>query len=151
MCVIMKPRRNEEAQAHIGLSSHKKKWFHQISPLMRVALCNFASSPLSSRYHPSQVILGFHFYFIFVALPATFSLGMINFAPYVHLQTVLLWIFSGFTSKIYTLQFIILSIPVFCPKCINCHIYAESHWCPVVDCPWIWMLLCKNTLFHQLA
>jgi hypothetical protein len=24
-CVIMKPRRNEEAQAHIGLSSHKKK------------------------------------------------------------------------------------------------------------------------------
>jgi hypothetical protein len=25
MCVIMKPGRNEEAQAHIGLSSHKKK------------------------------------------------------------------------------------------------------------------------------
>jgi hypothetical protein len=25
MCVIMKPRRNEEAQAHIGLSSHRKK------------------------------------------------------------------------------------------------------------------------------
>jgi hypothetical protein len=25
MCVIVKPRRNEEAQAHIGLSSHKKK------------------------------------------------------------------------------------------------------------------------------
>jgi hypothetical protein len=25
MCVIMKPRRDEEAQAHIGLSSHKKK------------------------------------------------------------------------------------------------------------------------------
>jgi hypothetical protein len=25
MCVIMKPRRNEEAQAHIGLSSHIKK------------------------------------------------------------------------------------------------------------------------------
>jgi hypothetical protein len=24
-CVIMKPRRNEEAQAHIGLSSHRKK------------------------------------------------------------------------------------------------------------------------------
>jgi hypothetical protein len=24
MCVIVKPRRNEEAQAHIGLSSHKK-------------------------------------------------------------------------------------------------------------------------------
>jgi hypothetical protein len=25
MCVTMKPRRNEEAQAHIGLSSHRKK------------------------------------------------------------------------------------------------------------------------------
>jgi hypothetical protein len=25
MCVIMKPRPNEEAQAHIRLSSHKKK------------------------------------------------------------------------------------------------------------------------------
>jgi hypothetical protein len=25
MCVIMKPRRNEEAQAHIGLSSHRKE------------------------------------------------------------------------------------------------------------------------------
>jgi hypothetical protein len=25
MCVTMKPRRNEEAQAHIGLSSHTKK------------------------------------------------------------------------------------------------------------------------------
>jgi hypothetical protein len=25
MCVNMKPRRNEEAQAHIGLSSHRKK------------------------------------------------------------------------------------------------------------------------------
>jgi hypothetical protein len=25
MCVIVKPRRNEEAQAHIGLSSHRKK------------------------------------------------------------------------------------------------------------------------------
>jgi hypothetical protein len=25
MCVIMKPRRKEEAQAHIGLSSHKTK------------------------------------------------------------------------------------------------------------------------------
>jgi hypothetical protein len=25
VCVIMKPRRNEEAQAHIGLSSHRKK------------------------------------------------------------------------------------------------------------------------------
>jgi hypothetical protein len=25
ICVTMKPRRNEEAQAHIGLSSHKKK------------------------------------------------------------------------------------------------------------------------------
>jgi hypothetical protein len=25
MCVIMKPRRNEEAQAHIGLSNHRKK------------------------------------------------------------------------------------------------------------------------------
>jgi hypothetical protein len=25
MCVIMKPRRNEEAHAHIGLSSHRKK------------------------------------------------------------------------------------------------------------------------------
>jgi hypothetical protein len=25
MCVSMKPRRNEEAQAHIGLSSHRKK------------------------------------------------------------------------------------------------------------------------------
>jgi hypothetical protein len=25
MCVIMKPRRNEEAQTHIGLSSHRKK------------------------------------------------------------------------------------------------------------------------------
>jgi hypothetical protein len=25
MCVIMKPRRNEEAQAHIRLSSHRKK------------------------------------------------------------------------------------------------------------------------------
>jgi hypothetical protein len=24
MCVIVKPRRNEEAQAHIGLSSHTK-------------------------------------------------------------------------------------------------------------------------------
>jgi hypothetical protein len=24
-CVIVKPRRNEEAQAHIGLSSHRKK------------------------------------------------------------------------------------------------------------------------------
>jgi hypothetical protein len=24
MCVTMKPRRNEEAQAHIGLSSHRK-------------------------------------------------------------------------------------------------------------------------------
>jgi hypothetical protein len=27
MCVIVKPRRNEEAQAHIGLSSHRKKIF----------------------------------------------------------------------------------------------------------------------------
>jgi hypothetical protein len=26
-CVVMKPRRNEEAQAHIGLSSHRKKIF----------------------------------------------------------------------------------------------------------------------------
>jgi hypothetical protein len=26
MCVTMKPRRNEEAQAHIGLSSHRKKY-----------------------------------------------------------------------------------------------------------------------------
>jgi hypothetical protein len=25
VCVIMKPRRNEEAQAHIGLSSHTQK------------------------------------------------------------------------------------------------------------------------------
>jgi hypothetical protein len=25
MCVIVKPRRNEEAQAHIGLSNHTKK------------------------------------------------------------------------------------------------------------------------------
>jgi hypothetical protein len=25
VCVIMKPRRNEEAQAHIGLSSHRKQ------------------------------------------------------------------------------------------------------------------------------
>jgi hypothetical protein len=25
MCVTMKPRRNKEAQAHIGLSSHRKK------------------------------------------------------------------------------------------------------------------------------
>jgi hypothetical protein len=25
MCVIMKPRRNEEAQVHIWLSSHRKK------------------------------------------------------------------------------------------------------------------------------
>jgi hypothetical protein len=25
MCVVMKPRRNEEAQAHIGLSSHRKQ------------------------------------------------------------------------------------------------------------------------------
>jgi hypothetical protein len=25
MCMIMKPRRNEEAHAHIGLSSHRKK------------------------------------------------------------------------------------------------------------------------------
>jgi hypothetical protein len=25
MCVTMKPRRNEEAQAYIGLSSHRKK------------------------------------------------------------------------------------------------------------------------------
>jgi hypothetical protein len=25
MCVIVKPRRNEEAQAHIGLSTHRKK------------------------------------------------------------------------------------------------------------------------------
>jgi hypothetical protein len=25
VCVTMKPRRNEEAQAHIGLSSHRKK------------------------------------------------------------------------------------------------------------------------------
>jgi hypothetical protein len=25
MCVTMKPRRNEEAQAHIRLSSHRKK------------------------------------------------------------------------------------------------------------------------------
>jgi hypothetical protein len=25
MCVIVKPRRNEEAQTHIGLSSHRKK------------------------------------------------------------------------------------------------------------------------------
>jgi hypothetical protein len=25
MCVTVKPRRNEEAQAHIGLSSHRKK------------------------------------------------------------------------------------------------------------------------------
>jgi hypothetical protein len=25
MCVIVKPRRNEEAQAHIGLSSNRKK------------------------------------------------------------------------------------------------------------------------------
>jgi hypothetical protein len=27
MCVIMKPRRNEEAQAHIGQSSHRKKMY----------------------------------------------------------------------------------------------------------------------------
>jgi hypothetical protein len=27
MCVIMKPRRNEEAQAHIGLSSHRPVTF----------------------------------------------------------------------------------------------------------------------------
>jgi hypothetical protein len=25
MCVTMKPRQNEEAQAHIGLSSHRQK------------------------------------------------------------------------------------------------------------------------------
>jgi hypothetical protein len=30
MCVIMKPRRNEEAQAHIGLSSHLKKMMTKI-------------------------------------------------------------------------------------------------------------------------
>jgi hypothetical protein len=30
MCVTMKPRRNEEAQAHIGLSNHRKKKDHYI-------------------------------------------------------------------------------------------------------------------------
>jgi hypothetical protein len=37
MCVIMKPRRNEEAQAHIGLSSHRKKKLHsrRIDALIR--------------------------------------------------------------------------------------------------------------------
>jgi hypothetical protein len=29
MCVTMKPRRNEEAQAHIGLSSHKKNIYNE--------------------------------------------------------------------------------------------------------------------------
>jgi hypothetical protein len=32
MCVTMKPRRNEEAQAHIGLSSHThKKYIYNIT------------------------------------------------------------------------------------------------------------------------
>jgi hypothetical protein len=30
-CVIVKPRRNEEAQAHIGLSSHRKKNLERIA------------------------------------------------------------------------------------------------------------------------
>jgi hypothetical protein len=30
-CVIVKPRRNEEAQAHIGLSSHREKTFNFIT------------------------------------------------------------------------------------------------------------------------
>jgi hypothetical protein len=34
MCVIMKPRRNEEAQAHIRLSRHKKKIFGSIRHLL---------------------------------------------------------------------------------------------------------------------
>jgi hypothetical protein len=40
MYVIMKPRRNEEAQAHIGLSSHKKKCpFKSIYPVAHKRCC----------------------------------------------------------------------------------------------------------------
>jgi hypothetical protein len=39
MCVIMKPRRNEEAQAHIGLSSHTEQQ-QQNSSLMAIVRYN---------------------------------------------------------------------------------------------------------------
>jgi hypothetical protein len=44
MCVIMKPRRNEEAQAHIRLSSHIKKIYR---PKIRSALWGFKWARLS--------------------------------------------------------------------------------------------------------
>jgi hypothetical protein len=38
ICVIMKPRRNEEAQAHIGLSSHRKKNIYMINTRICILL-----------------------------------------------------------------------------------------------------------------
>jgi hypothetical protein len=54
-CVTMKPWRNEEAQAHIGLSSHtKKKWQHCASAVQKyIPHGNFppAASLNNNSYH----------------------------------------------------------------------------------------------------
>jgi hypothetical protein len=46
VCVIMKPRRNEEAQAHIGLSSHRKNSLQNfiVTALSRETLKRILSS-----------------------------------------------------------------------------------------------------------
>jgi hypothetical protein len=49
MCVIMKPRRNEEAQAHIGLSSHKILSFILLYDLTLRAKCYVSSYVLRTN------------------------------------------------------------------------------------------------------
>jgi hypothetical protein len=51
MCVIVKPRRNEEAQAHIGLSSHRKKKcsINPLSPIFK-RVCKVAINACYLRH-----------------------------------------------------------------------------------------------------
>jgi hypothetical protein len=67
MCVIMKPRRNEEAQAHIGLSSHRKKNVKRLSHLIswnRECVCTDHDGKLHSTKTKSSGMA----YIVFTAL-----------------------------------------------------------------------------------